>query len=98
MQIVFKCYLFNFVCLCFAIYLQQLMINNNYLGKGLEKLNKISLDKIDEIILKVKNFTENYKNNNEKENTINNKEDSSESFEEDGEKIEKKIKKLFYIK
>ena len=74
------------------------MINNNYLGKGLEKLDKISLYKIDKIILKVKNFTENLKNNIEKENTINNKEDSSESFEEDGEKIEKKIKKLYYIK
>ena len=81
-----------FVCLCFVVYLWQLMVTNNYLGQGLEKLVKISQDKIDEIILKVKNFTENFKNNieNEKENTINNKEESSESFEEEEEKIEKK--------
>ena len=77
-----------FVCLCFTVYLWQLMITNNYMGEGLEKIVKISQEKIDEMIEKVKTFKEKFMENIEKQNnnnTENIEDDISDSVEEESE-------------
>ncbi len=79
-------YLF-FVCLCFIIYLWQLMITNNFMGEGLEKLVKISQEKVNEMIEKIKGFKEVLKIQIENENNNGIVEDNkSESIEESSSK------------
>ena len=64
------------------------MITNNYMGEGLEKIVKISQEKIDEMIEKVNTFKEKFMENIEKQNnnnTENQEDDISDSVEEESE-------------
>ena len=82
-----------FVCICFVVYFWQLMITNNFMGEGVEKIVKISQDKVEEMIDKVKTFKVTFQNNieNEKKNNIiNNNDNKSESIEDESGKLVKK--------
>ena len=47
--------------LLIILYLHMLLLTNDYMGKGIEKLSVISQDKIEEVIQKIDDFKESYK-------------------------------------
>ena len=80
---------FYFICL--AIYLYLLIITNNHMGVGLEKILKISQEKINELILKIKNLKQYYDRKKEDMNKIKISDDSSDEEERYSKKSNKKI-------
>ena len=51
---------FLFILICLAVYLYLLIITNNHMGDGLEKILKISQDQINELLKKIQNFEQFY--------------------------------------
>ena len=58
--LIFVIIYFFFTLICLAIYLYLLIITNNHMGDGLEKILKISQDQINELIKKIQNFEQFY--------------------------------------
>ena len=59
------CVYILFLFICLATYLNLLIVTNNHMGDGLEKILKISQDKINDLILKIQNLEQFYKKRNE---------------------------------
>ena len=59
------CVYILFLLICLVAYLNLLIVTNNHMGDGLEKILKISQEKINELILKIQNLQQYYKKRNE---------------------------------
>ena len=59
-----------FILICLATYLYLLIITNNHMGDGLEKILKISQDQINELIKKIQNFEQFYQKKREESKKI----------------------------
>ncbi len=66
-----------FLLICLASYLYLLMITNNHMGDGLEKILKISQDQINELIKKIQNFEQLYQKKIEESKKIDSMNDSN---------------------
>ncbi len=80
--------IFYFICL--AVYLDLLIITNNHMGVGLEKILKISQDKINELILKIQNLEQYYHKKKENMKKIKTSDDSSDEEEGLSKNVNKK--------
>ena len=85
------CVYILFLLICLATYLNLLIITNNHMGDGLEKILKISQEKIHELILKIQNLQQYYKKKNEDLQKIKISESS------DGEKTGNIINKKYFF-
>ena len=80
--------IFYFICL--AVYLDLLIITNNHMGVGLEKILKISQEKINELILRIQNLEQYYHKKKENMKKIKTSDDSSDEEERLSKKLSKK--------